>query len=220
LEPAADRLRKLADDQMQDAASVNEAKRLLALIPGRNAMITPSRAEENMRHLNERATGFDTLGTKGAGAVFRETAGALRSSLVDAVHRAGFPEYAELRRAYGALVTIEDDVGRATGRELSRGSTIGLTEAIAVGETAMGSPTAGMATEGVKRLSQWLRSPNRAITKLFEEAASLKRDPSFGEKAGKALQRAPALAGGMPEGLMGIRDRIGALRAANPLPQQ
>lgn len=116
LSPAVERLRNLANDPMQDAAAVNEAKRLLALVPGGNATITPTRAEEIMAHLNERATGFDTLGTKGAGAVFREAAGALRGSLLEAVHGAGFPDYGKLRQTYGSLVHIEDDVGRAAGR--------------------------------------------------------------------------------------------------------
>jgi hypothetical protein len=192
LGPAAERLQKLADDPMQDPAAVAEAKRLLALIPGKNASIAPSRAEEVLRHLNERATGFDTLGTKGAGSVFREAAGALRGALVDAVHGAGFPEYGKLRQTYGSLVAIEDDVGRATGRSLNKGSSIGLTEAIAVGETAMGSPTAGLATQAMKWLSQRLKSSDRATRELFREAQRAQRPVPAGAGLGKAVPTAAA----------------------------
>jgi hypothetical protein len=43
LGPAAARLGKLASDQLQDPAAINEAKRLLAMIPGGHASITPTR---------------------------------------------------------------------------------------------------------------------------------------------------------------------------------
>lgn len=192
LGPAAERLQKLADDPMQDAAAVTEAKRLLALIPGKNASITPTRAEAIMKFLNERASGFDTQGTKGAGSVFREAAGALRGELVDAVHGAGYPDYGKLRQTYGSLVAIEDDIGRATGRSLNKGSSIGLTEAIAVGETAMGSPTAGLATQAMKWLSQRLRSPDRATRQLFEAAGKRPVPAGVGVAEGMALPAAAA----------------------------
>lgn len=217
LTPAADRLQKLAGDPLQDPAAVNEAKRLLAMIPGKVATITPTRAEEIVRYLNERATGFDTLGTKGAGATFREAGSALRSSLIDAVDKAGYPEYGALRRSYGALVSIEDDVGRATGRELSKGGPqFGLSEIGAAGLVGAGEPVSAAAIEGGKRLTSWLKSPNRAITKLFSEAASLRRAPSASARAGAALPPAiPAMGGaaaGPPAALVGLRDRIAAQR--------
>ncbi len=198
LQDAADRLRQLAANPLQDPAATAEAKRLLALHPpGRNATITPERAEEVMHFLNERATGFDTQGTKGAGSIFREAARVLRESLIEAVEGAGFPQYGALRRTYGSLISIEDDVGRATGRELSKGGAqIGLSEIGAAGLAGAGEPASAAAVEGGKLLSRFFKSPNRAITKLFEEAASLRRDPSLTEKVGAALPSLAAPAAG------------------------
>jgi len=165
LDPAAQRLSKLASDPLQDPAAVGEAKRLLALIPGKGASITPTRAEEIVRHLNERATGFDTLGTKGAGAVFRSASDALRESLIDAVSKAGFPDYGELRRTYGGLAEIETDVGRATTRMLNQGGPrIGLSEMGAAGCRAGSSPISG-SDHPIARSSNCSRRPRSALNR-------------------------------------------------------
>jgi hypothetical protein len=58
LKPAADRLCQLSNDVLQDEASRAEARRLLALIPGGNPTVTPSRASEIVRFLNERSGDF------------------------------------------------------------------------------------------------------------------------------------------------------------------
>ncbi len=189
LKPAIDRLTKLVSDPLQDPAATAEAKRLLEMAKGATA-ITPSRAEEIMGFLNERATGFDTLGTKGAGAVFREAASALRGSLVDAVEGAGFKDYGKLRRTYGALSEIEDHVAQAAKLERNRGGPgIGITDIGAAGLVGAGEPVSAATVEGGKFLSRWLKSPNRAISKLFETAQA---------------ERAPSQ-------LAGIRDKVRAM---------
>ncbi len=200
LDPAAVRLSKLASDPLQDPAAVGEAKRLLALIPSKAASITPTRAEEIVRYLNERATGFDTLGTKGAGSVFREASDALRGSLVDAVSKAGFPDYGELRRTYGGLATIEDDVGRATTRMLNQGGPrVGLSEMGAAGLAAAGEPVSAAAVQGGKFANLWLKSPNRAVKQLFEKAEKRAQPPKP-----RAPQKPPSAL--IPTGVLGQDD--------------
>jgi hypothetical protein len=208
LAPAATRLRQLAADKMQDPAAAAEAKRLLGLIPGTGGAITPTRAEEIMRFLNERATQFDTQGSKGGGAVFREAGNALRGALVEAMGKAGYADYGRLRQTYGALVAIEDDVGRATGRALSGGGpTIGLSEIGAAGLAGAGEPLSAATVQGAKWYSRWLKSPNRAITRLFQEAAAPETRPG-GVPVAAGLGQAAGLAGAAGDATGGSDDEL------------
>lgn len=228
LQPAVDRLRKLAGDPLQDPAATAEAQRLLKLVPpGQNPTIAPTRADEIVRFLNERATGLETAGTKGG--VFREAASALRDELINTVEGAGFPEFGKLRRAYGALSEIEQHVGSAAGRDLSRGSPFGLSETLASGFAAAGEPVTAGAIEATKLGSRWWSAPSRQISKLFEEAAAQRGKLSSAPaarraakaQAGQAIAAAPGLAargiaeedaqrrkGAVPAPLIGLRDRI------------
>jgi hypothetical protein len=192
LQPAIDRLTKLANDPLQDPAATAEAKRLLDMVPKGTVAITPTRAEEIMGFLNERATGFDTAGTKGAGSVFREAAGALRGELVDAVEGAGFKDYGTLRRTYGSLSEIEDHVAQAAKLQRNRGAPgIGIADVAAGGVAAAGHLPSATAIEGGKFLSRWLKSPNRAIAKVFEEAQAARNS--------------------VPSSLANVKDRISSM---------
>ena len=171
LDPVAAKLREIAGDKLRDPAAHAEAQRLLKLIPGRGARVSPATAEDWLTRLNRRASGYETGDPTGTGGAIREIAGALRSSLVDAVDRAGFPEYARLRRSYSSLIGIEKDVGGAAGVALRGRSPYGLSEIAATGAAAAGEPTTAAGIEGVKFLTRWLNSPNRAISRMFDAAA-------------------------------------------------
>lgn len=129
----------------------------------------------------------------------------MRSLLDDSISQYAGPGYQELRNDYGALKAMEEHVNKragVVGRQEKGGGLGGrLFDTVSAVEFIHGltsfSPEAFATAVGVKALNQYiqhLRSPNRAVTKLFREVAG-------GEVPSRRTVPETALRGGLSSGL-------------------
>jgi len=192
LDPAIERIAALKmRPEFADVrqAVVREADAQIAAWQKRGSY-TPREAQSVLRHLNkESEVVIKSGGQEGAAraVMLNEARAGLMGALNDAMNQAlQGPQYQALRNRYGALSSIEENVGNAMLKELAKKPGSGVTEKVLDFATAGGvlhglatfNPTtiattvgARAAAEAMKRYSQYLRSPNRAVTRLFASRA-------------------------------------------------
>jgi hypothetical protein len=129
---------------------------------------------------------YETTARAGVDAMI---ANKLRAALDQAVENAVGPGYQELKTQYGSLKAIEKDVthrAQIVGRQekgggiLGRIADVGSAEEVIRGFVTL-NPAAiarGTLIKGWAEMTKYLRSPNRAVTRLFETAEQQKTPPN------------------------------------------
>ena len=145
---------------------------------------TTVEAQEAIQHLNSdldayyKNPNFDTASRAGVSAI---VASGLRQSLDKSVSMAVGPGYQELKNQYGALRAIEKDVVKRAIRvgtlEKGRGLIGSFGDIVSAEEVIRGlltfNPAAVATGAGIRAFTgfnRYLKSPNRAVKRLFEAA--------------------------------------------------
>lgn len=111
--------------------------------------------------------------------VYARQAHNLRQQILDTMQNAG-PQYAELRKRYGALTEIEQDVAKRSAQKLGIEAQGFMDLASAQGTGSFvyglmradpGAMGAGAAIKGASAYKRWLNDPDRLIKKMFEKVA-------------------------------------------------
>lgn len=138
----------------------------------------------------------------------------LREGLDQAIENAAGPGYQALRLQYGALKSVEKDVAGSVQREANKipGGIGGIFADYAASEQAIHgvitlSPSALARAGGIKvaqKAMKYINNPNRAIERLFNQAATRGAPPSaFRRGAGAAASYGFPAFGGIGGGLAG-----------------
>jgi hypothetical protein len=154
--------------------------------------LTATDAQRAVTSLNSTLKAFyrnPTYETAARANVDALIANQLRAALDQAVENAVGPGYQELKNQYGALKTIEKDVthrAQIVGRQekgggiLGRIADVGSAEEVIRGLVTL-NPAAvvrGAALKGWSEYVKYLRSPNRAVTRLFKTAEQQQTPPN------------------------------------------
>lgn len=152
---------------------------------GNSGDLDPQTAQEAISSLNQslkafyRNPSYDTASQAGIDSLIANN---LRKSLDEGIEGLTSPGYADLKRQYGSLSSIEKDVVKASLRNAKK-STKGLldfTDVLSGGQLAHGILTmnpaligSGLTQKGIAALYEHLNNPNRAIAKMFESVEKL-----------------------------------------------
>lgn len=179
LSEIADKLLDYADDpvkQLSDPRKTDYAIRMAEnLYKKRN--LDPTQVENLVKELNQSlAPSYADKAAKGVSEVDLSIANALREKLDDAVFQATGQEYQPLKNAYGALKTVEKDVGHRAliaARQNAKGlpdMTDIFTGGDVVAGIVSGNPAfllRGAAGWGIKNWYKSINSPDKNIMRMF-----------------------------------------------------
>ena len=158
---------------------------------GAAAKLSPGEAQRAVAMLNSSLKAYyrnPTYDNTGRAYVDSMVANQLREGLDDTISSISGEGYQEFKKQYGALKAIEKDVNNRAqvvarqekgGGILGRIADVGSAEEVIRGLLTL-NPVAvarGGALKGWAEFMKWRRNPNRAVTKLFEEAEKAK-EPS------------------------------------------
>jgi len=186
LRGVADELRKLAAEQVVKdlhPETAAYAMQRAVTLAGRGSYSTAD-AQKAVQQFNQSLKSFyaaPSYESASRASVDVLIANQLRKGLDVAIENAGAPGYQVLREQYRSLKTIEDGVVKAAQREARKepggGLFTSLTNAMSAEELARGiftmDPSAIATSVGIRSIAKYvsyLRSPNRAVQKLFESA--------------------------------------------------
>jgi predicted secreted protein len=147
---------------------------------------TPDVIENRMKDLNSSLmTYFKGTRTDQATAkIDAKVASKLREQLDKSITEATGPGYKELKKKYGSLKAIEDEVNKRAVVQARRAnkSIADLTDVFTVPEIATGILSSnpalivkGVAGKGIKELYKTLNDPDRAIKTMFKELSKLNK---------------------------------------------
>jgi hypothetical protein len=201
LQPAAQRLMQIASEpQVVDLhpALAKEAGELAQQWMARGSY-SPKEMQNVVQHLNEQLSGLmrnPTHETFSRSTMLGQVIHTLRDTLNQTMETAlQGPQYQSLRSRYAALSSIEGDVANALRREAAKtpglAHTLGdlgfwmnaLHGVVTLDPTAIGRAAA---LKGGQQIIKHLRSPNRAVTKLFANRAS-DLSPGASDRASAAV---------------------------------
>lgn len=191
--------------------------------------MTPEEAQDMIKGFNGRLKAYyrnpspDQYGNTAVDALVANNA---RKSLDDAITSASGPGYQALKNQYGALSSMEKDVGRAAQRAsnyqnkgLLDFSDIFTGEQVARGILS-GNPAevaSGLGGRLIKEYYKKLNNPDANIKNMFSKVSDLMQkegQPSFADNLSAATQRAKESLGGLfdavPSRQMGITGQAGS----------
>lgn len=191
LHDVAQKLMDYADDpvkQLADSAKTTYAKNLAADLL-RVQELDPKQVENLISELNQSlARVYADKTVKGVSEVDLSVANALRDKLDSTVLDATGTQYQSLKNAYGALKTIEKDVGHRaliSARQNMKGLT-DLTDIFTGGDLATGiitgNPalvTRGAVGKGISSYYKYINSPDTQIMRMFSRAQKALSTPSL-----------------------------------------
>lgn len=213
LDPIVGELRKIGTSTLADTHPnvVNHVNDLVKRLSARGAY-SPSQAQEVIQRYNASLKAFynnPTYENATLASVDSLVANRLRSSLDDMIEKTVGPGYQALKQQYGALKSIEKNVVRASIREANRTPGGGLLGAfgdiMSADEVLRGiltlnpkSVATGVLLKSAASAYRQIRSPNRAVRRLFQAADSASKPAASAlrQGVGAALRPAPALIGG------------------------
>ncbi len=172
---------------------------------GNRGSLSATEAQDAIQHLNEMLSAFyrnPNMEMASKASVNRLIANKLRVGLDAAIEDAVEPGYQALKNQYGALKSIEKDVVKraiVTSREPQGGGIIDRMANIGSAAEvvhALVNPKAlltAAAIKGAQMTTRYLKSPNRAVTRLFEAAERKPQAPTSQLPMGQYL--APVIGG-------------------------
>lgn len=182
LSTIAEKLLAYAEDPVKQLADKSKTSyaRDMAVRLMKKGTLDPKQAEVLIAELNQGlAKSFADKSVKGISEVDGSIASALRESLDDIVMKSTGEQYQTLKNAYGALKTIEKDVGHRA-LIVARKNVKGLPELTdiftggdIVGGLLTANPamvTKGMVGKGISMYYRFLNSPDANIMKMFSGA--------------------------------------------------
>lgn len=176
-------LNKIVNDKVIQTISPETAQYASNLIDrfAKQGNFTPEQAQQAIANLNESLQSFyknPTYGTYRQAQIDALIANNLRESLDEVITKGTGPGYAELKKAYGALKTIEKDaIKRAVveGRKNAKGL-VDFTDIFSAGDVVMGVASGnpaqvakGAFQKAVASYIKRLNSPDNAIKKMFNK---------------------------------------------------
>ena len=176
-------LGKIVNDKVIQTISPETAQYASNLIErfSKQGSFTPEQAQQAIANLNESLQSFyknPTYGTYRQAQIDALITNNLRESLDEVITSATGPGYAELKKAYGALKTIEKDaIKRAVveGRKNVKGL-VDFTDIFSAGDVVMGVATGnpaqvakGAIQKAVSSYIKRLNSPDNAIKQMFKK---------------------------------------------------
>ena len=201
LAPAVAELQRLAaEPQVRDlhpslaTAALDQAQKWSTL-----GSYSPKEMQNVIQHLNEQLSGLlknPTKETYSHNTMMGQVLNTLRSSLNQAMTEGlQGPQYQALRNRYAALASVEGDVANALRKEMGK-EPGGLAQKLAdpvswisaLHGVAFHDPrTVGLAVavKTGQAINRYLRSPNRAVTQLFNQRES-SRLPSITDRLSAA----------------------------------
>lgn len=190
LDDIVDKLITYADDPVKQAADPSKAQYALKMAQrlSKQRKFNPTQTEQLIKELNESlAPTYADKAAKGISEVDLSVANALREKLDDVVVQSTGKEYQSLKNAYGALKTIEKDVGHRAlivARQNTKGIA-DLSDIFTGGDLVAGIMTAnpafiarGAAGYGIKEVYKKLVSPDANIMRMFRSAGRAYRRTS------------------------------------------
>jgi hypothetical protein len=155
---------------------------------------SPKEMQNVIQHLNEQLAGLQRNPTKESfshSTMMNQVLDTLRGSQNQAME-VGLqgPQYQALRTRYGALASVESDVTNALRRQAAKSpgladrvGDLGFWTSALHGIVTLNPKTLGTAAsiKGAQEITRYLRSPNRAVTKLFSTRAR-GLDPTYTER--------------------------------------
>lgn len=176
-------LGKIVNDKVIQTISPETAQYATNLIErfSKQGSFTPEQAQQAIANMNSSLEAFyknPTYGTYRQAQIDALITNNLRESLDEVITSATGPGYAELKKAYGALKTIEKDaIKRAVveGRKNAKGL-VDFTDIFSAGDIVMGVATMngaqvakGAIQKAVSSYIKRLNSPDSAIKKMFQK---------------------------------------------------
>lgn len=176
-------LGKIVNDKVIQTISPETAQYATNLIErfSKQGSFTPEQAQQAIANMNSSLEAFyrnPTYGTYRQAQIDALITNNLRESLDEVITSATGPGYAELKKAYGALKTIEKDaIKRAVveGRKNAKGL-VDFTDIFSAGDVVMGVVTGnpaqvakGAIQKAVSSYIKRLNSPDSAIKKMFQK---------------------------------------------------
>jgi len=152
--------------------------------------LTATEAQDAIQHLNQKLKSFyrnPTHEVTARAAVDQAIANNLRSGLDEAIEKVVAPGYQALKNQYGALKTIEKDVVHRSIVDARQPHGGGIVDRMANIETgaevihAITNPSSilsAAAIKGMQLFTRWSKSPNRAVSRIFEAAEQPATTPS------------------------------------------
>lgn len=186
---------------------INYAKHTVEALRARD-MYSPLETQDAIQHLNAKLQAFyknESYETVNHARVDAMAAHELREKLDKAVEAMVGPGYQALKNQYGALRAVEKDVVDRALREASRrgGGLSGNIGDIAAAHSVisgvlhgnLATAAAGGGLSAYTHIMRWMRSPNRAVSRLFdvaEQARGLPPGPAR-QKAADLLMNVPTM---------------------------
>ena len=176
-------LGKIVNDKVIQTISPETAQYASNLIErfSKQGSFTPEQAQQAIANMNSSLEAFyknPTYGTYRQAQIDALITNNLRESLDEVITSATGPGYAELKKAYGALKTIEKDaIKRAVveGRKNAKGL-VDFTDIFSAGDVVMGVATGnpaqvakGAIQKAVSSYIKRLNSPDSAIKQMFKK---------------------------------------------------
>jgi len=191
LMPAVNELREIAGSISLKTARpevADYAEKMAARLE-KQTFISPADAQKTIKYYNDslkafyRQPSYDrALNAMVDGLVANNLRAGLDTTIADVVA----PGYQALKREYGALRAIEDQVvkrAQVSGRQFPGGGLLGIFGNLWSGEQLVRSALTldpaslarAAATKGFVEMMKYLRSPDRAIRRMFETAERLEK---------------------------------------------
>jgi hypothetical protein len=190
LNNAAAELTTIANDKVTNTLNPKIAKyaktKAAALSEAQN--FTPVEAQKAIQQLNESLDAFyknPSYKTANRAGVDAMVANILRTNLDGAITSSVGPGYQALKNEYGSLSAIEKHVARGAQRVANKepgGGIFGRLADVASAEEVLRglvylnphAMTSGILLKAVSSITNWFRSPNRAVSRIFDTAEKVK----------------------------------------------